>query len=89
MLSLRLQTFRRDHDLVINRAFYREDVDPAERHRCDACDTMRVTGTLFRIYCTRCKKWFKVAQHCYFALNVETMPTEMRQEARERWEKDD
>ena len=85
-MSNRLAAFQRDKHLVVDWDDYRYEVDPFDKHLCEGCGTMRITGMLFKVYDTRSKQWFKVASKCFFALKKEEMPDEIRQEARERWE---
>ena len=86
-LSPRLIEFMRGKHLVSDGELYY--VDPAFKHKCDACGTMRSTGALFKVYDLWSKNWFLVASACYFKLNKRHMTESLRAEATERWEAKD
>ena len=86
-MGAHFDAFARAHPhLVVDRKSYEYDVDPQYKHKCDACGTMRVTSTLFKLYDTDSKEWFFLASNCFFKIKHGTMPDEIREEARERWE---
>ena len=85
MTSPGVAAFQQGRDLLVDWGHEMEDVDPAVKHHCDACGTMRVTGTLFRVFDANSKCWFLVARACFYALKKRPMPPELRQEAYE-WE---
>lgn len=85
-MSYRTGAFQADKHLVVDWGNHYYDVDPMKKHHCDACDTMRATSTLFRVFDTRSKQWFLLASNCFFAVKKEHMPPELRQEARKLWE---
>jgi len=80
-MSRHFAAFAREHDFAVEWGLERHDVDPNKKHLCAACGTMRVTGTMFRVFDTRSRQWFEVAQNCFFRLKKRDMGKAAQKEA--------